>query len=167
MFVYVWVFGIWGSIFIYCFYFFLYICYTTYIILSSTPTFFRILPFLPFGVPSAHSLPGVGGQVVGLHTRSHYQRHLESAAERYKIYKMYKMCKTEICAKLYGIVLTKCPGHFMLYGVYASERLQICTKHRLTQNLFSQKDFFHAMGNTIAAKFIFFATNSYLETKSS
>ena len=27
--------------------------------------------------------------MVGLHTRSHYQRHLESAAERYK---MYKMC---------------------------------------------------------------------------
>ena len=38
------------------------------------------------------------------------------------------------------------PGHFMLYGVYASK--QICTKQPLTQNLFSQRDFSHAMGNT-------------------
>ena len=38
------------------------------------------------------------------------------------------------------------PGHFMLYGVYASR--QIRTKQPLTQNLFSQRDFSHAMGNT-------------------
>ena len=53
--------------------------HTTYKILSFK-LISTVLKHQPFGVPGAHSPTGVGGLVV--HTRCHYQPHLESA-ERY------------------------------------------------------------------------------------
>ena len=66
---------------------------------------------------------------------------------------MYKNVQKRKYAKLYRIVLTKWPPALHALWGLCLQALQICTKHSLTQNLFSPKDFFHAMGNTTEAKY--------------
>ena len=82
-----------------------------------------------------------------VHIRRHYQRHLESA-ERYKNVRNIGIMQN--CTELY---LQNAPGTSCFMGFMPPGMLQICTKHRLTQNLLLSKGFFHAMGKTREAKF--------------